>query len=150
MAVFCGGRRLGGPAPLSRAGGVRSGGTLRVLQRLAGGGAELTHEGALMAAFRKFADSNGRITKEGFVAALTHPGGGCAITREEAEAEFRLHEAGVRRRGLVRIYRHGMGRPSPAAAPGARGRGGGEDGCGGGCPLGYRASSCRGGGEGGC
>jgi len=39
LALFCGGRRLGGPAPLSRAGGVRSGGTLRVVQRLAGGGA---------------------------------------------------------------------------------------------------------------
>ena len=95
LALFCGGRRLGGQALISRAGGVRSGGTLRVVQRLAGGSPELTHEAALTAAFQKFAGGNGRITKEGFVAALTHPGGGRAITREEAEAEFGLHEAGV-------------------------------------------------------
>jgi len=44
LALFCGGRRLGGPAPLSRAGGVRGGGTLRVVQRLAGGAPELTRE----------------------------------------------------------------------------------------------------------
>ena len=39
LALFCGGRRLLGPAPLRQAGGVRGGGTLRVVQRLAGGGA---------------------------------------------------------------------------------------------------------------
>jgi len=99
LALFCGGRRLGGPAPLSRgppsrAGGVRSGGTLRVVQRLAGGAPEYTHEAALTGAFRTFAGGNGRITKDGFVAALTRPGGGRAITREEAEAEFGRFEAG--------------------------------------------------------
>jgi len=99
LALFCGGRRLGGPAPLSRgppsrAGGVRSGGTLRVVQRLAGGAPELTHEAALTAAFWTFASGNGGITKDGFVAALTRPGGGHAMTREEAEAEFGRFEAG--------------------------------------------------------
>jgi hypothetical protein len=94
LALFCGGRRLLGPAPLGQAGGVRGGGTLRVVQRLAGGAPELTHLAALTAAFRKFAGGNGRITEEGFVAALTRPGGGRATTREEAEAEFGRFEAG--------------------------------------------------------
>jgi len=91
LALFCGGRRLLGPAPLRQAGGVR---VLRVVQRLAGGALELAREAALTAAFRKLAGGNGRITKEGFVAALTHPGGGRATTREEAEAEFGRFEAG--------------------------------------------------------
>ena len=39
LALFCGGRRLLGPAPLRQADDVRGGGTMRVVQRLAGGGA---------------------------------------------------------------------------------------------------------------
>ena len=39
LALFCGGRRLLGQASLRQAGDVRGGGTLRVVQRLAGGGA---------------------------------------------------------------------------------------------------------------
>jgi len=39
LALVCGGRRLGGPAPLRQACGLRGGGTLRIVKRLGGGGA---------------------------------------------------------------------------------------------------------------
>ena len=92
LALFCGGQRLRGQAPLRQAGGMR---VLRVVQRLAGGALELTPEAALTAAFRKFAvGDDGRITKEEFVAALTREGGGRAVTREAAEVEFAQFDAG--------------------------------------------------------
>jgi len=119
LALFCGGRRLLGPAPLGQAGGVRKGGTLRVVQRLLGGGPELTPEATLTAAFQKFVGADSRITKEGFVAALTHQGGGRAITREEAEARFGRFDVGddgaVLREAIVKAWTALAPPPAPEA-----------------------------------
>jgi len=92
LALFCGGRRLLGPAPLGQAGGVRGGGTLRVMQRLAGGAPS---EAEVTAAFEQFdVNGDGQISRDEFVAALTRPGFGCTpLNRGAAVAMFNRCDA---------------------------------------------------------